>query len=151
MKKVLLVILLIVVIGAIVFCAIKFSNKPTVSNEVNVVNTIDIDIDIASKIEVGSETFINQLEQVPIGDSDDYIVITDKVKWEVPEHEEGTTVSFSIAVPYTIHVNGVDYDGTYYLGDYKNSSENLDKNPKYNFSIVDLKPTYETKVLITEK
>ena len=147
-KKVLLVVLLIVVIVALVFCVIKFTNKPKVSNEVNTTNAIDIEV--ASKITIGKETQINQLEQVPIGDSDDYLVINEKVKWEVPEHGEGTTVSFSIAVPYTIHVDGVDYDGTYYLGDTENKDK-LDKNPKYDFSIVNLGPNYETKVLVKNK
>lgn len=147
-KKVLLVVLLIVVIVALVFCVIKFTNKPKVSNEVNTTNAIDIEV--ASKITIGQETQINQLEQVPIGDSDDYLVINEKVKWEVPEHEEGTTVSFSIAVPYTIHVDGVDYDGTYYLGDTENEDK-LDKNPKYDFSIVNLGTNYETKVLVKNK
>ena len=155
MKKVLLVVLLIVVIIAVVFCAIKFTNKPDATNQVNIIdneNVVDLtNPDITSKIEVGTKTLINQIDMVPIGDGDDFVIITDNVKWDAPEHEQGTTVSFSIAVPYTIHVDGVDYEGTYYLGDTDNTEDNLDKNTKYNFSIVDIKDNYETEVLITEK
>ena len=153
MKKVLIVILIIALI-VIVFFAVKYFRKTdntNTTNTTNITNDIDTGIDTASKIEIGSETYIDQLEQIPIGDSDDFVIITEKRKWEVPEHEEGTTVSFTIQIPYTIHVDGVDYDGIYYLNDYKNDAENLDKNPKYSFEITDLTPTYETKVLIIEK
>lgn len=153
MKKVLIVILIIALI-VIVFFAVKYFSKTdntNTSNTTNVINDIDTGIDTASKIEIGRETYIDQLEQIPIGDSDDFIIITEKRKWEVPEHEDGAMISFTIQIPYTIHVDGVDYDGIYYFNDYENDAENLDKNPKYTFEITDLTPTYETVVLIKEK
>lgn len=153
MKKVLIVILIIALI-VIVFFAVKYFSKTdntNTANTTNVINDIDTGIDTASKIEIGRETYIDQLEQIPIGDSDDFIIITEKRKWEVPEHEDGAMISFTIQIPYTIHVDGVDYDGIYYFNDYENDAENLDKNPKYTFEITDLTPTYETAVLIKEK
>lgn len=84
-----------------------------------------------------------------IENTDDYFIITKKVKWEVPEHDSGTTVSFSIAIPYTIHVDGKDYNGNYLLN---NSNQNtLDKNPKYNLEITNLTKNYETEVIVTKK
>ena len=106
-------------------------------------------IQTVSTIEIGKEQYIDQLKKVPIEGTDDYLIITEKRKWEVPEHDEGTTVNFSIIIPYTLHVDGKDYSAEYYLGDYQ--EENKDGNPKYNLTITDLTSNYETKVLIENK
>ena len=84
-----------------------------------------------------------------IENTDDYFIITKKVKWEVPEHDSGTTLSFAIAIPYIMHVDGKDYNGNYLLN---NSNQNtLDKNPKYNLEITNLTKNYETEVIVTKK
>ena len=104
---------------------------------------------VVSNIELGKKQYIEQLKKVTIDNTDDYLIITEKRKWEVPEHEDGTTVSFTITIPYTLHVNGVDYSAEYYLGDYQQQTK--DNNPKYDLIITNLTNNYETEVLIKEK
>ena len=104
---------------------------------------------VVSNIELGKKQYIEQLKKVTIDNTDDYLIITEKRKWEEPEAEEGTTISFEIAIPYTIHVDGKDYSSEYYLGDYQ--EQKIDKNPKYNLKITNLTSNYETEVLIEKK
>ena len=106
-------------------------------------------IETVKNIEFGQKVYINQLEKVKINNTDDYVIITEKVTWPKEKGDGDTTVSSSIAVPYTINVDGVDYKGTYILGGYSDSAN--DGNPKYNFSIANVKDTYETQVLISRK
>lgn len=106
-------------------------------------------IKTVSKITLDSKQYINSLKKINIKGTDDYIMITEKVKWNVPDHEKEETLSFSISIPYTIIVDEVEYDGTYELGDY--SDYTLDNNPKYNFSVTNLTENGEIEVLITTK
>ena len=107
------------------------------------------DLKLVSNIEIGKKQYIEQLKKISIDGTDDYLIITEKRKWEIPEHEEGTTVSFTIAIPYILHVNGKDYSSEYYLGDYQNQVK--DSNPKYDLTITNLTSNYETEVLIKRK
>ena len=77
------------------------------------------------------------------------MIITKQVKWQVPEHEEGVTVSFAIAVPYIIKVDGQEYEGIYQLG--SSSSKSVDNNQKYNFEITNLTKDGDIEILITNK
>ena len=106
-------------------------------------------IKTVEKIELGRKQYINQLEKININDTSDYIIITKKVKWEMPEYEEGTTINFSIAVPYTIIVDGKDYEGIYQLGDSEGNIK--DNNPKYEFTITNLTKEGDIEVLIEKK
>ena len=47
-----------------------------------------------SNIEIGKKQYIEQLKKVSIGGTDDYLIITERIKWEVPEHEDGDTVNY---------------------------------------------------------
>ena len=112
--------------------------------------TVDINtVQSVSEVSLNSKQFINSLTRISIKDTNDSIIITQDVKWEVPEHEKGETVSFSIAIPYTISVDGIDYDGIYELGDY--SWSEIDNNPKYNLKITNLTQNGDIEILITEK
>ena len=70
-------------------------------------------------------------------------------KYVKNNNKDGTTVSFTVTIPYTLHVDGEDYSSEYILGDWNSSSD--DGNPKYYFEITNLTGNYETEVLITRK
>ena len=119
----------ILAVVAIIFIVIKLNNVPLTGAESNPKPTV-------SEISINSKQYINQLEKVKMKGTNDSIMITKKVEWEIPEHEQGTTVSFSIAIPYAIIVDGREYNGVYQLN---NSNWNTqDNNPKYNFTITNL-------------
>ena len=102
-----------------------------------------------SEIELNSKQYINQLEKIKIKGTNDTIMITKKVKWEVPNHEKAKTISFAIAIPYTITIDGKEYDGTYHLGSFENKKTS--NNPKYNFQVTNLTKEGDIEVLITKK
>ncbi|MBR3523615.1 MAG: hypothetical protein IKN87_02905 [Bacilli bacterium] len=103
-----------------------------------------------TSVVIGEKTYIEQLSKIKIEGTSDYFKITKKVKMENLQEADGdTTVSFTIGVPYVINVDGVDYEGTYVLGGYKQVS--LDKNPKYTFEVTNLNENYEIEVLINKK
>ena len=104
-----------------------------------------------SNIEIGKKQYIEQLKKVPINGTNDYLIITERVKWEVPEHEGGETVSFAINIPYTLHVDGKDYSAPYCLNDCYGQNKSTDGNPKYIFEITNLTSNYETEVLVNKK
>lgn len=131
-KKILLILLIIIGMYSITGCGKKENNLKLVSN-----------------IEIGKKQYIKQLKKIPIKGTNDYLIITEKRKWKVPEHEDGTTVSFTIAIPYTLHVDGKDYSSKYYLGDYQQQTK--DDNQKYDLTITNLTSNYETEVLIKKK
>ena len=101
------------------------------------------------EIELNSKQYINQLEKIKIKGTNDTIMITKKVKWEVPNHEKAKTISFAIAIPYTITIDGKEYDGTYHLGSFENKKTS--NNPKYNFQVTNLTKEGDIEVLITKK
>ena len=102
-----------------------------------------------TKVKLGEKQYIEQQKRIKIENTDDYFIITEKVKGEVPEYEPGSTVSFAIDVPYTMHVDGKDYNGHYMLNNY--TERTMDQNPKYKFAISNLTKNYETQVIITKK
>ena len=79
----------------------------------------------------------------------DILIITEKVKLNILKHEEGTTISFSINIPYQIIVNDIEYNGIYELGDSAWSTD--DNNPIYNVRILDLNNNGQVKVIISHK
>ena len=106
-------------------------------------------IQTVTNIELDKEQYIEQLKAIKINGTEDTIKIDEKVKWEVPEHKEGETVSFAIAVPYTIVVDGKEYKGVYDLNDVNPAK--LDSNPKYDFIIVNLTSEGDISIKITKK
>lgn len=139
LKVSILIIIIIAVVGIGAYLLIKSNSK---SDE-------PIEKDIVSQITLNSEQYVSSLEKIKIGNTNDYFVITENVKWEVSDHESGLTVSFSIAIPYTITVDGVDYNGVYELNDASWSTD--DGNPKYDFKITNLTKDGEIEVLVTRK
>ena len=109
----------------------------------------DNEITTVTQIELNSKQYINSLKKIKIGDTDDYLLVTEKVKWEVPNYGEGVTVSFAINIPYVISVDGTEYTGNYQLNDYTTRSS--DKNPKYNIQFTDLTQNGEIEVVVMPK
>lgn len=139
-KKVLIAIIIVIIIFIVGLGAVLILSN----------NDKDNKIKTETKVELNSETYIKSLEKISIVGTEDYLKVTENVKWEVPETEEGTTVSFAVAIPYVITVDKTDYKGVYNL----NSSDNgraTDSNPKYNFSVTNLTKNGEIKILITNK
>ena len=143
-KSIIIIVISIILIGAVLFLLLKPSglkkddgddNKPT--------------YDVVSSIELGKEQYIEQLKEVPIKETNDYFMITEKRQWTVPEHSKGTTVSFIIQIPYKIHVDGIDYNGIYNLNSHNPYGN--DGNPKYTVSIKNLTSNYDISVLINKK
>lgn len=106
-------------------------------------------IETVTKINLNEEQYINSLKKIDIAETGDTIIVTKEVKWEVPEHDSDTTVSFSIAIPYTITVDGNEYSGTYELGDSAWNKD--DENPKYKVEVTNLTKNGEIGLLITER
>lgn len=138
MKKIGIIIAVVVVIVATLVFGIIFMK----SNQSESTKTV-------SQVTLNSKQYINSLKKINIGGTNDYIMITEAVKWEVPKHNKGETISFSIAIPYTITVDEVEYNGIYELN--QSSMLKDDSNPKYNFSVTNLTKNGEIEVLITAK
>ena len=102
-----------------------------------------------TKVKIGEKQYIEQQKRIKIENTGDYFIITEKVKWDVPDYGPGTTVSFAIDIPYTMHVDGKDYNGHYMLNNYSEST--MDKNPKYNIQFTDLTQNGEIEVVIMLK
>ena len=134
-------IIICLVIALIVF-AITNKKKEKKGNNSNPISTV-------SEIELNSKQYINQFEIVKIKGTNDTIMITKKVKWEAPEHKDSETVSFAISIPYTITIDGKEYEGTYQLGSLTDKS--IDDNPKYDFQVTNLTKNGDIEVLISYK
>ena len=138
MKRFLLIIIIIISLVMVVGCN-KEENKGGNDKKIQTVTNIELD----------KEQYIEQLKDIKIDGTKDTIKIDEEVKWEEPEHEKDETVSFSIAVPYTITVDGKEFKGIYVLNDFDSSK--LDTNPKYDFKIVNLTTEGDISIIITKK
>lgn len=105
-------------------------------------------INEVTEIGLGEKVWINSLTRINIKNTNDYFEITEKVKWKVPEYSEGTTISFSVPVPYTFVVDGVSYNGIYELGEsaWSTKAEGLD----YNLKVVNLTKDGKIEVEVTK-
>lgn len=144
-KKTSILIIVLCLVLIIALCSILIFIKKDSNTGGNVADPSNT----VTQIALNSEQYINSLEKIDIINTNDSIMITKKVKWKVPEHDGATTVSFAILIPYTITVNGVDYKGTYELGD--EFSKPTDKNPKYKLTISDLTSDGKIRILIKRK
>ena len=102
-----------------------------------------------TKVKLGEKQYIEQQKRIKIENTGDYFIITEKVKLDVPDYGLGTTVSFAIDIPYTMHVDGKDYNGHYMLNNYSEST--MDKNPKYKLEVTNLTKKYDTEVIVSKK
>lgn len=139
MKKIFnLLLIVVLLIGSVVM--LSGCEKKTETKKIKVV----------SNIKLNKEQYIKQLIPVKINGTDDTLTITSEVKWKVPEEADGnTTVSFSIAIPYTIKVDGVEYKGIYQLN--SEGMSTLDNNPKYEFKVVNLTKNGDISVHLSLK
>lgn len=148
MKKNMLILtgigILIIISLIIISIILTTTAKPKDKNADSTTSTTS-----TSEIQLNSKQYINQLEKIKIKGTNDTIMITKKVKWEVPNHEKAKTISFAIAIPYTITIDGKEYDGTYHLGSFENKKTS--NNPKYNFQVTNLTKEGDIEVLITKK
>ena len=103
----------------------------------------------ANVIKLDEKKWIQCLNEYYIDGTKDILIITEKVKLNILKHEEGTTISFSINIPYQIIVNDIEYNGIYELGDSAWSTD--DNNPIYNVRILDLNNNGQVKVIISHK
>ena len=138
-KKIIIIGIVILIVIISIVGIIKIIKTKKSDNEITTV----------TQIELNSKQYINSLKKIKIGDTDDYLLVTEKVKWEVPNYGEGVTVSFAINIPYVISVDGTEYTGNYQLNDYTTRSS--DKNPKYNIQFTDLTQNGEIEVVVMPK
>lgn len=101
-----------------------------------------------TQINLGEKAWINSLTKITIENTNDYFEITEKVKWEIPEHSEDTTISFSIPVPYTFVVEGISYHGVYELNDSVWSTK--DEGLVYNLKVTNLTKDGKIEVEVTK-
>ena len=148
-KNIIIIVVLVVILIGAVFGILTLTkdkkesgNTPSNSNKVEKPATSDV-------IKLGEETYIKQLEKVKIENTEDYVMITKKVKLYVPEHEEGVHVSSAQIIEYKFIVDGVEYDGEFQLGDVPPKAS--DTNPKYNFKVTNLTVDYDIRILVTAK
>ena len=97
---------------------------------------------------MGERAWVNSLTKINIKDTNDYFEITDKVKFDIPEYEEGTTISFSISVPYTFVVNGISYTGIYEFdnANWSKKDEGLD----YNLRVMNVTKDGKIEIKVTK-
>ena len=154
MKKLLVMIPVAILLVILFYCLmlfgvitieLPFKHDPSVEGKETFA-----DIELHTDIETGQKRYVEQMQNIEIIGTDDWFIITSEVRFEVPEHPPHSTISFSIFIPYTFHVDGVDYPGIYELGDVRGYLED-DNNRKYRLEVLNLTRNYETQILITEK
>ena len=123
-----IVLIVILSIGLIMFVTNNKKEQP--------INTIDNPIQTVSEIELNKEQFINSLEKIKINGSDDTFMITKKIDLT------GVTGSFSVSIPYTLTIDGVEYTGEYIMSSSNNNKTYNDNNPKYKVEITNYKKGY---------
>lgn len=140
---------LILLIIVVCTCFLTVCHNKKGDNNLPEKETKNSNITTVSELEINTSQFINSLEKIKIKGTDDTIIITERVKWDVPYYGEGITVSFSVSIPYTFTVDGKDYNGIYELND---TAWNVpDNNPKYNLQVINLTKNGDIEVLITNK
>ena len=124
-KKVGLYIAILIIV-IVLLCILVFNiNKKDIKPEVNYVREISLN----------KKNWIHSLKEYKIEGTDDTFQITRDVKSDGESGDGNTTVSFAIEVPYTITVDGYEYNGVYILGDI---AENEQYNPEYNVEVTNL-------------
>ena len=124
-KKIGLYIAVLIIVLVLLCILILKINKKDVKPEINYV----------SEISLNKKNWIHSMKEYKIEGTDNTFQITRKVKFDADTGDGNTTVSFAIEVPYTITVDGTEYNGVYILGDI---AENEQYNPEYNVEITNL-------------
>lgn len=101
----------------------------------------------SESINLNEQTWINQLTKIKIKGTNDSFEITSFVKWQNNSTSD-VQQSGTILIPYTFVIDGITYDGTYYLGD---DVYLEDTNPKYGLEIIDLTKEGDMQIMIKEK
>ena len=138
-KKLIIAAIAIVLIIVIVVVTVNIIKSKKDSKKITTV----------TEIELNTKQYINSLVKIKINNSDDYIMVTERVKREVTNYEPGTTISTAVNITYIINVDGTGYTGSYKLND--SSTRSSDKNPKYIFEITDLTTEGEIEIVIMPK
>ena len=116
----------VLIIVLVLLCTLIFKiNKKDIKPEINYV----------SEISLNKKNWIHSMKEYKIEGTDNTFQITRKVKFDGDTGDGNTTVSFAIEVPYTITVDGYEYNGVYILGD---TFENEQYNPEYNVEVTNL-------------
>ena len=124
-KKIGLYIAVLIIVLVLLCILILKINKKDVKPEINYV----------SEISLNKKNWIHSMKEYKIEGTDNTFQITRKVKFDADTGDGNTTVSFAIEIPYTITVDGTEYNGVYILGDI---AENEQYNPEYNVEITNL-------------
>lgn len=124
-KKIGLYIAVLIIVLVLLCILILKINKKDVKPEINYV----------SEISLNKKNWIHSMKEYKIEGTDNTFQITRKVKFDADTGDGNTTVSFAIEIPYTITVDGTEYNGVYILGD---TFENEQYNPEYNVEITNL-------------
>ena len=74
-------------------------------------NKSETTIDKKTSINLNQEETIKSLVEYKIDNTNDSLIITQDVKFNIPSVPSGSTVNFSIAIPYTITINNMEYKG----------------------------------------
>ena len=124
-KKIGLYIAVLIIVLVLLCILILKINKKDVKPEINYV----------SEISLNKKNWIHSMKEYKIEGTNNTFQITRKVKFDADTGDGNTTVSFAIEIPYTITVDGTEYNGVYILGD---TFENEQYNPEYNVEITNL-------------
>lgn len=124
-KKIGLYIAVLIIVLVLLCILILKINKKDVKPEINYV----------SEISLNKKNWIHSMKEYKIEGTDNTFQITRKVKFDADTGDGNTTVSFAIEIPYTITVDGTEYNGVYILGD---TFDNEQYNPEYNVEITNL-------------
>ena len=124
-KKIGLYIAVLIIVLVLLCILILKINKKDVKPEINYV----------SEISLNKKNWIHSMKEYKIEGTDNTFQITRKVKFDADTGDGNTTVSFAIEIPYTITIDGTEYNGVYILGD---TFDNEQYNPEYNVEITNL-------------
>lgn len=124
-KKIGLYIAVLIIVLVLLCILILKINKKDVKPEINYV----------SEISLNKKNWIHSMKEYKIEGTDNTFQITRKVKFDADTGDGNTTVSFAIEIPYTITVDGTEYNGVYILGD---TFDNEQYNPEYNVEVTNL-------------
>ncbi len=124
-KKIGLYIAVLIIVLVLLCILILKINKKDVKPEINYV----------SEISLNKKNWIHSMKEYKIEGTDNTFQITRKVKFDADTGDGNTTVSFAIEIPYTITIDGTEYNGVYILGD---TFDNEQYNPEYNVEVTNL-------------
>ena len=149
MKKILLISFAIVVLLAILFYSLVLLG--VIRDPFAVRKEQDVPKELHTTIEIGQSTYVERMQEIAIEGTDDWFIITSEGnshQSDISDDEHPLMEDFVLVIPYTFHVDGVDYSGLYERpGGYREEHQ----NPKYRLKVVSYTSLDEIAVLITEK